>query len=68
MAGLVPGTPWPTPPFDRQRHTLPAPVGRAELPVAKAHVLGANLQRLSADWQAEWGPPLELAESFLDRS
>ena len=30
--------------------------------------LGANLQRLSADWQAEWGHPLELAESFVDPS
>ena len=30
--------------------------------------LGANLQRLSADWQAEWGHPLERAESFVDPS
>ena len=30
--------------------------------------LGANLQRLSADWQAEWGHPLELAESLVDPS
>jgi hypothetical protein len=29
-------------------------------------VLGANLRRLSADWQARWGHPLYLAETFVD--
>ena len=33
-----------------------------------SYVLAANLKRLSADWQAEWGHPLELAESFVDPS
>ena len=37
-------------------------------PQLGAHGLGPNLQRLSADWQAEWGHPLELAESFGDPS
>ena len=31
-----------------------------------ARVLGLNLRRLSADWQARWGHPLELAETFVD--
>lgn len=30
--------------------------------------LGANLQRLSADWQAAWGHQLELSESFMPLS
>ena len=29
-------------------------------------MLGANLQRLSAGWQAAWVPQLELAESFVN--
>ena len=29
-------------------------------------VLAANLRRLSADWQAAWGHPLYLAETFVD--
>lgn len=29
-------------------------------------VLGANLRRLSADWQARWGHPVYLAETFVD--
>ena len=33
-----------------------------------SYVLGANLQRLGADWQAEGDFPLELAESFVDPS
>ena len=28
--------------------------------------MGANLRRLSADWQAQFGHPLELAETFVD--
>jgi len=31
-----------------------------------SRVLGLNLQRLSADWQAEWGHGLELAETFVE--
>ena len=31
-----------------------------------SRVLGLNLRRLSADWQACWGHPLELAETFVD--
>ena len=30
--------------------------------------LGANLQRLGAEWQAGWVHPLELAEGFVDPS
>ena len=44
---------------------LPAAQG---CPNLGSYVLGANLKRLSADWQAEWGHPLELAESFVDPS
>ena len=29
-------------------------------------VMAANLRRLSADWQAQFGHPLELAETFVD--
>lgn len=29
-------------------------------------VLGANLRRLAADWQARWGHPVYLAETFVD--
>jgi hypothetical protein len=31
-------------------------------------VLGANLRRLSADWQIAWGHSLHLAETFVDSS
>ena len=31
-------------------------------------VLGANLRRLSADWEKRWGHPLHLAETFVDAS
>ena len=31
-----------------------------------SRVLGLNLRRLSADWQARWGHALELAETFVD--
>ncbi|MCY4597144.1 MAG: DUF4338 domain-containing protein, partial [Bryobacterales bacterium] len=31
-----------------------------------SRVLGLNLRRLSADWQAHWGHPLELAETFVE--
>ena len=29
-------------------------------------IMAANLRRLSADWQAQFGHPLELAETFVD--
>ena len=31
-----------------------------------SYVLGANLRRLSADWQRNWGHPLLLAETFVE--
>ena len=31
-----------------------------------SRVLGANLRRLTADWQARWGHPVYLAETFVD--
>ncbi len=31
-------------------------------------VLGANLRRLAADWEARWGHPVHLAETFVDRA
>jgi hypothetical protein len=31
-----------------------------------SRILGANLRRLSADWQATYGHPLLLAETFID--
>ncbi len=31
-------------------------------------VLGANLRRLSEDWQAQWGHPLLLAETCVKPS
>ena len=31
-----------------------------------SRLLGLNLRRLSADWQAHWGHPLELAETFVE--
>lgn len=37
-------------------------------PQLRAHVLGANPQRLSAGWQAKWGHPLELAQSCVNPS
>lgn len=33
-----------------------------------SRVLGANLRRLSADWQAVYGHPVLLAETFVDRA
>ena len=39
----------------------------ADVPNLGSCVLGANLQRLSADWQAAWGHPLLLAETFVER-
>lgn len=37
-------------------------------PNLASRVLGANLRRLSADWQAAYGHPVLLAETFVDRS
>ena len=31
-----------------------------------SYVLGANLRRLSADWERNWGHPLLLAEAFVE--
>ena len=31
-----------------------------------SRVLGMHLRRLSRDWQQRWGPPIELAETFVD--
>ncbi len=42
---------------------LPAGQGEKNL---GSRVLGANLRRLSEDWEAAWGHPLELAETFVD--
>ena len=36
------------------------------LPNLATCVMAANLRRLSADWQATFGHPLELAEAFVD--
>ena len=44
---------------------LPGVTGRQNL---GSYVLAANLRRLSADWQAEWGHALELAEAFVNPS
>lgn len=37
-------------------------------PNLASRVLGANLRRLSADWQAAYGHPVLLAETFVDLS
>ena len=42
---------------------LPAGQGVKNL---ASRVLGLNLRRLSGDWEARWGHPLELAETFVD--
>ena len=44
---------------------LPGVTGRQNL---GSYVLAANLRRLSADWQAEWGHALEMAEAFVNPS
>jgi hypothetical protein len=38
------------------------------LPHLASRVLGANLRRLSSDWQAAYGHPVLLAETFVDLS
>ena len=35
------------------------------IPNLASQVLAMNLGRLSGDWQAAWGHPLELAETFV---
>ena len=42
---------------------LPEASGVANL---ASRVLGRSLRRVSADWEAAWGHPLELAETFVD--
>ena len=42
---------------------LPAAAGVKNL---GSYVLGANLRRLSADWERNWGHPLLLAEAFVE--
>ena len=42
---------------------LPEALGIANL---ASRVLGRSVRRLSADWEAAWGHPLELAETFVD--
>jgi predicted transposase YbfD/YdcC len=37
-------------------------------PNLASRVLGANLRRLSADWQAAYGHPVLLAETFVDQA
>lgn len=44
---------------------LPAALGISNL---GSRVLGCSLRRLSADWSALYGHPLELAETFVDPS
>ena len=39
---------------------------KAERPNAASQILAANLRRLSGDWQAVYGHPVLLAETFVD--
>jgi len=41
---------------------------RQHYPNLASRVLALCLQRLSADWEAQWGHPLLLVESFVDES
>jgi hypothetical protein len=41
---------------------------RARYPNVASRVLGLCLKRLSADWQAQWGHPVILVESYVDES
>jgi len=41
---------------------------RQRYPNLASHVLGLCLRRLSADWQARWGHPVLVVESFVDES
>jgi hypothetical protein len=37
------------------------------VPHLASKVLGANLRRLSRDWEQKWGHPVHLAETFVDK-
>ena len=39
---------------------------RARYPILASRVLGLVLRRLSADWEAQWGHPVLVVESFVD--
>jgi hypothetical protein len=41
---------------------------RQRYPNLASRVLGLTLRRLSADWQARWGHPVLVVESFVDES
>jgi hypothetical protein len=41
---------------------------RARYPNLASRVLGLCLRRLSADWQAQWGHPVLVVESFVDET
>ena len=41
---------------------------RARYPNLASRVLGLTLRRLSADWQAQWGHPVLVVESFVDET
>jgi hypothetical protein len=41
---------------------------RARFPNLASRVLGLVLRRLSADWQARWGHPVLVVESFVDET
>jgi hypothetical protein len=41
---------------------------RARYPNLASRVLGLCLKRLSCDWQAQWGHPVILVESYVDES
>jgi hypothetical protein len=41
---------------------------RHRYPNLASKVLGMVLRRLSADWQAHWGHPVLVVESFVDES
>jgi hypothetical protein len=38
------------------------------VPHLASHVLGCISRRISADWQTKYGHPVELLETFVDRS
>lgn len=40
---------------------------RVRYPNVASRVLAVCLQRLSADWQARWSPPVLVIEGFVDR-
>src|SRR4030067_741734 len=59
--------------LDRLAVRLGAGEGRAQVerrrdPTLASRVLGLCLRRLRADWQARWGHPVLVVESFVDES